>query len=103
MATLRLNTIRCHRKHDVVGNDEPVLKIDSAKVWNQVMNTNQDQVRTVNVTHVFTGTTSVTLDEESNGKSLQIGSAFPVKESGNPPSMQFKTAGTHYEVFFTVS
>ncbi|HEU5474713.1 MAG TPA: hypothetical protein VFV67_29045 [Actinophytocola sp.] len=103
MATLKLNSIRCHRKHDVIGDDEPVLKIDSAIVWNEVMNTNQDQVRSVNVTRVFKGTTSVTLDEVSNGKSLQIGAAFPVKETGNPASMQFKTAGTHYEVFFTVS
>jgi hypothetical protein len=103
MATLKLTSIRCHRKHDVAGDDEPVLRIDSAKVWDGVMNTNQDQVKTVNKSHVFTGTASVTLDELSNGKYKQIGGAFPVKESGNAASMNFKTAGTHYEVFFTVS
>jgi hypothetical protein len=103
MATLKLTSIRCHRKHDVAGDDEPVLRIDTAEVWRDAMNTNQDQVKTVNKIHVFKGTASVSLDELSNGKYKQIGGAFPVKEAGNPASMTFKTAGTHYEVFFTVS
>lgn len=103
MATLHLNTIRCHRKHDLSGNDEPELKVKGALVWNGVMNNNQLSVLPVGVDRNFENTTTVTLHEVTNGKSTQIGGAFPVKETGNPSSMQFKTSGTHYEVFFTVS
>jgi hypothetical protein len=103
MATLHLNTIRCHRKHDIAGDDEPEIKVKGVLVWNQAMNTNQLQVLPVGVTRPFQGSTTVTLHEVTNGKSTQIGGAFPVKEKGNPASMQFKTSGTHYEVFFTVS
>jgi hypothetical protein len=103
MATLHLTTIQCHRKHDVAGDDEPELKVKGGRVWNGVMNTNQRDVLPVGVTRPFEGSTTVTLHEVTNGKSTQIGGAFPVKETGNPASMQFKTSGTHYEVFFTVS
>jgi hypothetical protein len=103
MATLHLNTIRCHRKHDIAGDDEPVLKVKGVTVWNGVMNTNRLQLLNVSETSKFEGSTTVSLHEETNGKSTQIGGAFPVKEKGNPASMQFKTSGTHYEVFFTVS
>ena len=38
-----------------------------------------------------------------DGKSKQIGGQVTVRESGNPPSVDFKTSGTWYELFFEVS
>ena len=101
MATLELKTIRCHRKHDVVGDDELTLNVNSAFVWNGVMH--NDQVRTVGVNRAFKGSASVTLEETSNGKAKQIGGAVTIRESGSPASVQFKTSGTHYELFLDVS
>ena len=36
-------------------------------------------------------------------QSKQIGGQTTVRESGNPPSVDFKTSGTWYELFFEVS
>lgn len=101
MATLELKTIRCHRMHDIGGDDEVTLNVNSAFVWNGVMR--KDEVRTVGVNRGFVGSTSITLEETSNGKAKQIGGAVTVRDSGSPASVQFKTSGTHYELFLEVS
>jgi hypothetical protein len=102
MATLELVTLECHRQHDITGLDEPKIIVDGITVWNHAMDkgTKKD-LRPTSVQ--FNGRAEVTLEEVSNGKSKQIGGQVTVRESGNPPSVDFKTSGTWYELFFEVS
>src|SRR5438552_2930137 len=101
MATLQLVTLECHRKHDITGLDEPKIIVDGTTVWNGAMSKGAKANLGPTVVH-FSGRTEVRLEEESNGDATQIGDEFTVRESGNPPSVSFKTSGTWYELFFEV-
>jgi hypothetical protein len=100
MATLELVTLECHRKHDITGSDEPKITVDGVTVWNGVMS--KGDKRDLHTTVRFDGHAGVTLQEVSNGKPTQIGDEVTVRESGNPPSVNFKTSGTWYELFIQV-
>jgi hypothetical protein len=102
MATLELTTLRCHRKQDVSGKDEPRVKVDGVVLWNGVMTKNEDaSLRPANAE--FEGTASVILEEMNGDNPKKIGSTATIRESGNPDSVQFKTSGAWYELFFEVS
>ena len=102
MATLELVTLECHRKHDITGRDEPEILVDGRTLWNGVMR--KGDTADLRPTHVsFNGHIGVTLKEVSNGKATQIGDEVTIRESGNPPSVNFKTSGTWYELIFRVA
>jgi hypothetical protein len=102
MATLELVTLECHRRHDLVNKDEPQITVDGITVWNGVMGKRaKADLRPASV-H-FNSRAEVTLQEVSNGKPKQIGGEVTVRENGNPASVNFKTSGTWYELFFDVS
>jgi hypothetical protein len=102
MATLELVTLECHRQHDVTGLDEPKIIVDGITVWNRAIDKGAKADLRPTSVH-FTGRAEVTLEEVSNGKSKQIGGQATIRENGNPPSVDFKTSGTWYELFFEVS
>jgi hypothetical protein len=102
MATLELVTLECHRKHDLIDEDEPVITVDGLSVWNGVMAKGAKADLRPTSVH-FNGRTEVTLQEVSSGKPKQIGDEVTVRENGNPGSVNFKTPGTWYELFFEVS
>ena len=101
MATLKLKTLRCIRKQDVVGKDEPRIKVDGGPVWNGVVA--KDGSVAIGVEVPFTDEASVTAEEMNDTKPKQIGAAVVVRESGNPKFMTFKTSGCWYEVDFEVT
>jgi hypothetical protein len=102
MATLELISLYCHRKQDVSGKDEPRLKVDGDVIWNGVMEKGSD--RNLRDTSVpFEDSTKVKLEEMNGDKPKQIGAEATIRESGNPDSVQFKTSGAWYELFFEVS
>ena len=102
MATLELVTLECHRKHDLISMDEPQITVDGITVWNGVMDKGAKADLRPTSVH-FNGRAEVTLQEVSNGKSKQIGDEVTIRENGNPASVNFKTSGTWYELFFEVS
>ena len=93
MATLELVTLECHKEHDLVGRDEPIIKVDGISVWNGVINKGAKADLRPTSVH-FNGRAEVTLEEASNGRSTQIGGQATIRESGNPASVTFKTSGT---------
>jgi len=101
MATLELKTLRCIRKQDVMGKDEPRIKVDGVQVWNGVVA--EDGSAEIGATVEFENQVSVIAEEMNNTKPKQIGAAVIVRESGNPRFMTFKTSGAWYEVDFTVT
>jgi hypothetical protein len=102
MATLALTKLHCHRKKDVIGKDEPRIKVDGVPVWNGVME--KDSSRDLRPTSVvFDNTTRVKLEEMNNQDAKQIGADVVIRESGNPDSVHFKTSGAWYELYFTVA
>jgi hypothetical protein len=101
MATLELNTLRCKRRKDVIGKDEPSIKADGVKVWNGVVA--KDGSVNIGATVPFENQVRLICEEWNNTKSKQIGDAVTVRESGNPTFLTFKTSGTWYEVDFEVT
>jgi len=101
MANLKLKTLRCIRKQDITGKDEPRIKVEGQAVWNGVVS--KDGSVNIGVDIAFTGQASVTAEEMNNTKPKQIGDAVLVRETGNPKFMTFKTSGCWYEVDFEVT
>ncbi len=101
MATLELKTLRCIRRKDLTGKDEPRIKVDGDPVWNGVVA--KDGSVAIDVTAAFEGEVSVIAEEMNNTKPKQIGAAVLVRESGNPKFLTFKTSGAWYEVDFEVT
>jgi len=101
MATLELNTLRCIRRKDLTGKDEPRIKVNGDPVWNGVVK--KDGSVNIGVTIPFDNQVSVIAEEMNNTKAKQIGAAVNVRESGNPKFLTFKTSGAWYEVDFEVT
>lgn len=100
MATLELLNLHCHRRQDVTGHDEPRLTAGNV-VWNGVIDKGGDEsLKPMRV--VFSGNTTVVLDEMNGNNPTRIGSAT-IRESGNPKTLHFKTSGAWYELSFKVS
>lgn len=101
MATLELKTLRCIRKQDITGKDEPRIKVDGTPIWNGVVT--KDGSVEIGASVPFEGQATVIAEEMNNTKPKQIGAAVIVRESGNPKFMTFKTSGAWYEVDFEVT
>jgi len=101
MATLDLKALRCIRKQDVTGKDEPLIKVDGAQVWNGVVAKGNEVEIGVQVD--FSDTAKVIVNEMNGTKAKQIGVAAIVRETGNPSILTFKTSGAWYEVDFEVT
>lgn len=101
MAILKLKSLRCIRKQDVTGKDEPRLKVDGVAVWNGVV----AEGGTVDIgwEGEFQAMATVIAEETNDAKPRQIGAAAHVFQSGNPPFLTFKTSGAWYEVDFEVT
>jgi hypothetical protein len=74
MAELHIKTLKCVKKHDLVGPDEAVLKVNGVKVAGPLSMGKGDEV-TLNTFHEFTGSVVVTLIEEDKGTDDNLGTA----------------------------
>ena len=101
MATLTLKSLKCIRKQDVTGKDEPRIKVDGVAVWNGVVA--KDGTVDIGWEGEFEDRASVIAEEMNGTKPKQIGAAANVFESGNPKFLTFKTSGAWYEVDFEVT
>lgn len=100
MPTLELIKLKCIRKQDVTGKDEPRIKVDGDPVWNGVVS--KDSEVKIGVQVPFTGSAQVVAEEMNNTKPKQIGDAALVRETGNPEFLTFKTSGAWYQVEIAV-
>jgi len=98
MATLILNSLKCRRPQDIIGKDEPRIRVDGQRVWNGVVK--KDQTVDIGVEVEFEGQATVIAEEMNNQTPKQIGDSVTVRESGNPKFLTFKTSGAWYEVYF---
>ena len=101
MATLMLNSLKCIRKQDVTGKDEPRIRVDGQKVWNGVVK--KGATVDIGVEVEFEDRATVIAEEMNNQTPKQIGNSVTVRESGNPKFLTFKTSGAWYEVYFEVT
>lgn len=100
MAILELKTLRCIRRNDLKGFDEPRIKVDGDPVWDSAVS--KEGSVPINREIRFEGEASVIAEEMNGTKAKQIGAAALVREKGNPKFLTFKTSGTWYEVDFEV-
>jgi len=101
MATLKLNYLKCIRRNDLTGKDEPRIKVHGTAVWNGVVE--KGGKVTIDWQGDFKDQVSVICEEMNDDKPQQIGAAVNVFETGNPAFLTFKTSGTWYEVYFEVT
>lgn len=101
MATLKLTSLRCIRKQDVTGTDEPRILVDGDEVWRSSVN--KGGTVPIGWSGPFEDHVTVIAEELNGSKGKQIGNPATVRESGNPDYLTFKTSGAHYEVYFVVT
>lgn len=103
MATLKITTIKCIRKQDVTGSDEPIIYIGGLSVWDGKMN--KGESLHPNVSRAFSDNVLVEL-REVNGKNQKSLGKWTVSDTptavGNPP-LTATSSGFHYEVYFDVA
>ena len=101
MATLKLQSLKCIRRNDLEGKDEPRIKVHQVAVWNGVVG--KGEKVDIGWQGDFKDQVSVICEEMNDQKAQQIGDAVNVFETGNPSFLTFKTSGTWYEVYFDVT
>lgn len=102
MPTVTFTSLKCVRKHDVAGSDEPEIWIGSRMIWSGVMKKNE--VENVGVDEDFSNALSVTMKERNGDrddhKFLLLGPVSITEHTSSPAT--FKTSGTHYELSYFV-
>jgi len=101
-ATLKLSTLKCIRKQDITGMDEPLLKVNGKQEWNGVMG--KGDSKPVNISVDFLDFATVALEELDGGKGKPLGTAVEVPaDRPETRTVDFKTSGAHYELTYTVT
>jgi hypothetical protein len=101
-ANLILKTLKCVRRNDLEGADEPVINVNGHAEWNGVLA--KGKSAPVNMTIQFIDLATVTLEEMDGSKGQQIG--LPVEIPADrleTRTVDFKTSGTHYTLEYTVT
>ncbi len=104
MAKINLVSLRCVRRQDVTGKDEPEILIDGFSKWYGVVGKGET-VPLRPVFEDFGGRQSVTLTlRERNGPSNKvIGTRRVTAGHPDPQPVDFKTSGAHYELRYTLT
>jgi len=95
---IALKTLKCIRRNDIDGFDEPRIKVGGDPVWNGAVKKGNSV--NIGIDVPFTNKVNVIAEEMNGTNAQQIGAAAEVRESGNPAFLTFKTSGTWYEVYF---
>ena len=105
MATLKLTSLECIRRHDAFGSDEPRVMVNNDVAWSGSMNKGETEVLTGGRSdeYQFGSTIDVWLTEWSDGQTVSIGSRATVdNDPTNNGKAVFKNSGTHYELEYRV-
>jgi hypothetical protein len=102
MATLTIDTVKCIRKQDVMGKDEPILYIAGQPVWNEKMG--KGDSRSPKVSRAFSNSVIVELKEQDNNQEKSLGK-WTIEDTptiANNAPLTATSSGYHYEVHFDV-
>jgi hypothetical protein len=102
MTKIVLDTLKCIRKLDVVGDDEPYLYIAGQQVWSGKMHKGDSDP--VGVSRNFNNSVAVELKEKNNNTYKSLGSWMVNSNPTQPnnPPLTATSAGYHYELFYDV-
>jgi len=104
MASIKITTVKCIRKQDISGKDEPRLYIGGLQVWEAKMGKG-DSLHP-NLSRSFSDNVLVELKEQNNNKNEKSLGRWTVSDTptatGNPP-LTASSSGYHYEVYFDVA
>lgn len=100
MAKITLTKLRCERKQDISGDDEPVLDIAGQEVWAGKMGKGDTQYP--NVSHTFDHSVVVELKERDKKKDKSLGS-WMIRDDAQSETMLIATSsGYHYQLWYEV-
>jgi|Tabmets5t2r1_1033131.scaffolds.fasta_scaffold06108_7 hypothetical protein len=106
MATLNLTSLRCNRKRDITGKDEPRLTVNDEVVWGGGgQKIEKGQTIRLGLEVDFEDVANVRLDEmnSSGDDPHQIGSTVAIRVDRPGSPVEFGTSGAHYELHYFVS
>ena len=102
MSTIKITTLKCIRKQDVSGDDEPKIYLGSLFAWDGKIG--KGESLHPNCTRGFTDNILVELKEVNGNNEKQLGK-WTVSDTptpvGNAP-LTATSSGFHYEVYFDV-
>ncbi len=101
MATLNLTQLKCIRKQDIIGKDEPEIYIGGLKVWDGKMG--KGDVKPLSESRGFSDSVLLEL-KERDGKSAKSLGKWTISDT--PSSTKTLTAtssGYHYELKYSVA
>jgi len=101
MSAINLVSLKCVRKQDVVGKDEPEIWLDGKKEWNGVMKKGETKVL-VPLSIEFDESIKVEIKERNPDSFKLLGTKTVSANRSDPQPVDFKTAGAHYELTYTV-
>jgi hypothetical protein len=101
MATLNLTSLRCERKQDVSGLDEPQITVNGDIVWGPGKMEKESTVP-LNVPVSFGEVAQVVLHEMNGNKPKQIGAAQSIRVDRPGSPVNFSTSGAHYILRYNV-
>lgn len=100
MAKITVTKLRCERKQDISGDDEPILVIDDQEVWAGKMGKGDTQYP--NVSHSFDQSAVVELKERDSKKDKSLGS-WMIRGQAQSETMVIATSsGYHYQLWYEV-
>lgn len=100
MATITLTKLKCVRKQDITGDDEPVLYIAGQQVWEGKMG--KGDSRDVNESRTFEHSVAVELKEKNNKKYKSLGSWTIRDDAASGKKLTASSSGYHYELTYDV-
>jgi hypothetical protein len=101
MAQLTLTELQCIRKQDVVGKDEPVIKIAGIEVWTGKMG--KGDTDSVNRSQRFDDVVKVELLERDNKKEKLLDSWQITETPQSSKTLTAQGSGYHYELRYDVT
>ena len=101
MATLTIKKIKCIRKQDLSGSDEPVIEIGGQYAWEGKMK--KDDVDYPNEVREFSPSIKVELKEKDQKKSKLLGSWTISNVAVIDKKLTASSSGFHYELYCDVA
>lgn len=101
MARINFTSLKCVKKQDVTGSDEPEVWVDGKKKWNGVMKKGATAVL-IPLFEDFDETVKVEIRERNPNSFKSLGTKTVTAGQPDPQPVDFKTSGAHYELTYSV-
>ncbi|MEZ5417184.1 MAG: hypothetical protein R2708_07565 [Vicinamibacterales bacterium] len=101
MATLNLTELKCIRKQDITGSDEPEIYIGGLKVWDGKMK--KDDVERLSESRGFSDSVLVELKERDGHSAKSLGQWTITDTPTSTKTLTATSSGYHYQLKYTVA